>query len=147
MKIRDATLSDFPALIEGGSAFWNTTPYARAGFKYNPEAIYNLLEGMLDHHYLIVTVEGALITGFLGIWIAPFMFNPDYTQGTELFFYVHPAHRGQGLGKALHLQAEVELGEEVDVLAFGSLSTSTDMEKYYTDTGFEITERIYTKVL
>lgn len=146
--IRETYDTDLNTLVESGRTFWAKTPYIKKGMFYHPAVVHTLLETMLDYHYLSVSVDQAdVINGFLGIWIAPFMFNTDYIQATELFFFVHPYFRGQGIGTELHKRAEDELKDEVDLFAFGTLNTSTDMEEYYTKNGFEITERIYTKVL
>ena len=145
--IRRATLEDFATIVVGGQCFWATTPYEAKGIAYNPEAVTNLLTELDNNHYLTVATEGGVITGFLGLWIAPMLFNPDYTQATELFFFVHPAHRGKGIGRDLHAQAETELSDEVDMISFGDLSTSNDLDQYYISRGFTQTERAYTRVL
>jgi len=144
--IRKAVEADIPVLLSYGEFFWTESPYARKGIAYCPQTVERLIRAMIEDHYLIVTTVSEVIVGFLGMIITPFPFNDDYTVGSELFFYVHPKHRGS-IGSTMMLQAELDLVDEVDILSFGDMSSSTDMKKYYDIRGFEMTERSYSKVL
>ena len=144
--IRRAVESDIEVLLAYGEFFWQESPYARKGVPYSKESVEQLLNHMIDEHYLIVTTVDNVIVGFLGMLIAIFPFNHDYAVGSEIFFYVHPKHRGS-IGSSMMLQAELDLAGEVDILSFGDMSSSTDMKDYYDTRGFEMTERAYTKVL
>ena len=144
--IRKATEQDIPTLLSYGEFFWHSTPYVRAGIAYNQKCVETLLCTMIEDHYVIVVIEDDLIVGFLGVVLSALPFNDDYTVGTELFLYVHPDYRG-GMAKAMMTQAEVDLYDQIDILSFGDMSTSTDMKEYYEESGFAMTERAYTKVL
>ena len=143
--MRKARRADIPSLVLHGEFFWDQSPYHKT-MPYNPKAVKDLLEVMIDDHYLVVATHGEQIIGFIGIMIVPFHFNPDYTIGTEMFFFVHPRHRGV-VGKQLINKAEKDLADKVDILSFGDMTTSTDMENYYVTRGYQMTERNYTKVL
>jgi len=144
--IRRAVEADLEVLLAYGEFFWTESPYARKGIEYCKQTVERLLRDMIEDHYLIVTTVDNVIVGFLGLLLAQFPFNDDYTVGSELFFYVHPKHRGS-IGSTMMLQAELDLADEVDILAFGDMSSSTDMKNYYDNRGFEMTERSYSKVL
>jgi len=144
--IRKAVEADIEVLLAYGEFFWTESPYARKGITYCKQTVERLLRLMIDDHYLLVTTVDEVIVGFLGLLIAQFPFNDDYRVGSELFFYVHPKHRGS-IGSSMMLQAELDLADEVDILSFGDMSSSTDMKDYYDNRGFEMTERAYSKVL
>ncbi len=144
--IRRAVEADIKVLLAYGEFFWTESPYARKGIAYCPQTVELLLCAMIKDHYLIVTTVDEVIVGFLGLVITPFPFNDDYMVGSELFFYVHPKHRGS-IGSTMMEQAESDLTDEVDILSFGDMSSSTDMKDYYETRGFEMTERSYSKVL
>ncbi len=144
--IRPAVESDIPVLLQYGEFFWTQSPYARKGIAYCPRTVEALLVLMIEDHYLIVTTVDDVIVGFLGMLISQFPFNDDYTMGSELFFYVHPKHRGS-IGSTMMEQAEQDLADTIDILSFGDMSSSSDMRAHYEGRGFEMTERCYTKVL
>ncbi len=143
--IRPANKADLFQLLEFGGYFWKQTPYF-GKIPYNADAVRELLLDMMDNHYVTVYLHGTQIVGFLGIFLSPLIFNPEYTVATEVFFFVSPAKRGYKIGDALFRHAELELGAEADVMAFGDMTTSTDMEQMYTDRGYAFTERTFTKV-
>jgi len=144
--IREAEITDVIPLVHQGAIFWQMSPFAdRIG--YNPNAVQNLLTQMIDDHYLLVATRDGDIVGFLGMLLGPVLFNPDYTQAVEIFFYVQPEHRDRGIAENLREEADIYLEDKVDVVGFGDMSSGTDMDKFYTDRGFTLTERTYTKVL
>jgi predicted N-acetyltransferase YhbS len=115
--------------------------------EYNPGHVAALLEDLKEQHYLRVftTAEGEII-GFIGFFVVPFTFNPNYIQAQEIFFFVHPAHRGE-IGHDLLTQAELDLKDIADIMVCGDMMSSKDMTEYYEEHGFRLTERSYTKVL
>ncbi len=144
--IREITDADIPVLLSHGSAFWEVTPYVSTGMEYNPEAVSQLIETLREDHYLRVAEADGEIVGFIGLLIAPFVFNPNYTVATELFFYVHPLNRGS-VGSQLIAQAEQDVKEIADLLSFGEMRSSKDMNDYYTRLGFVHSETTFVKVI
>ena len=144
--IRPAAPGDLSALLEYGRYFWQKTPYV-GKIPYNAKAVKDLIETMMDAHYLIVSEEGTVLVGFLGMFLTPMIFNPDYVVATEVFFFVDPAHRGKETGASLFARAEYDLADIADILSFGDMTTSTDMADMYTRNGYVYTERAFTKVL
>lgn len=144
--IRKLTDADTPTMVAYGEYFWGQSPYATTGMEYSPETIVNLLNTLRKDHYIRVFELEGNIVGFIGVMRVPFVFNPEYTVGQELFFFVHPEHRGE-VGKQLLDQAEEDLKDEVDFLALGELRSSKDMEEYYVQRGYVLTERTFSKVI
>lgn len=144
--IRELLKKDLPVLLEYGKHFWDLTPYVSTGMEYSPKDVEELLVTLDKEHYFRVFEIDGEIVGFLGALISPMIFNPKYLVATELFFYVHPANRGS-VGSQLIAQAEADLKDTVDLLSFGEMRSSKDMDEYYTQRGFVHTETTYTKVL
>ncbi len=141
--IRDANVADLFALVQYGEYFWKQTPYC-SKIPYNPQAVRDLLTWMIEDQYLYLFEHGRTIAGFLGLIEVPLMFNPEFNLATEVFFFVNPKYRGQGISKELYAYAEEDI--QTDIISFGDMSTSTDMDTYYKAQGFSLTERTYTKV-
>jgi GNAT superfamily N-acetyltransferase len=144
--IREITPEDIPTLVAYGSYFWTLTPYVTTGMEYNPETVEDLIVKIATDHYLRVYEVDDKIVGFVGIIIVPFVFNANYTTGQEVFFFVHPEHRGT-VGKELIAQAEEDLKDTVDLLAFGELRSSKDMTDYYKNLGYRHSETTFVKVV
>ena len=144
--IRKMTEADIPVLLAYGEHFWKQTPYVSTGMELDIEHIRGLLMVLKEDHYMRVYEIDGSIVGFLGIFIAPFLFNPTYSTATELFFFVHPDHRGT-VGKELMAQAEQDLKDDADILAFGELRSSKDMTEYYTGLGYVHSETTFVKVI
>ncbi len=144
--IREITEEDIPTLVKYGKFFWTKTPYVSTGMEYSPGTVASLLEQMAEEHYLRVYEKDGEIVGFIGFLLVPFVFNPNYVQAQELFFFVHPSHRGE-IGKELLDTAELDLKDIADLVGVGDMASSTDMDNYYTGRGYTLTERVYTKVI
>ena len=144
--IREITEHDIGPLVQYGKFFWSKTPYVTTGMEYNPGHVAEMLNTIAEEHYLRVYEVDGEIVGFIGFYIVPFPFNPNYTQAHEIFFFVHPGHRGS-IGKELLAQAESDLADKADLVTLGDMMSSTDMNDYYTRAGYQLTERSYTKVI
>jgi len=144
--IREITSKDIPVLLVYGKHFWKLTPYVSAGIEYNEDAVRELLQELAEEHYLRVAEEDGKIIGFVGAMIVPMIFNPKVSVATEVFFFVHPDFRG-ATGSALMDQLEKDLEDQVDLVSFGEMTSSTDMHDYYIDRGYSHTETTYAKAL
>jgi GNAT superfamily N-acetyltransferase len=138
---------DVNVLVKYGIHFWDLTPY-KDQMDYNPDAVRDLVVDIADNHYLrVAKYEGGII-GFIGILIHPFLFNEDYTQATEVFFYVHPAFRDKDIGDTLLRRAEEDMKRiGVDLMVVGDMTSSSDLDRAYRHRGFSLSERSYHKVL
>ena len=144
--IREIVEDDIGTLVQYGKFFWTKTPYVTAGMEYNPGYVAEMLQTLKDDHYLRVYEVDGEIVGVIGFYLVPFPFNPNYKLAHEIFFFVHPGHRG-AIGKELLEQAERDLADKVDIVTLGDMLSSTDMNDYYTQRGYTLSERAYTKVI
>lgn len=146
ITIRHAVVDDIDEIVEMGKEFWKVTPYAPTGMEYDPATVVALLERLLEEHYLVVADSSVGIVGFMGFFVIPFVFNQNYTVAQEVFFWIAPSYRG-ALGKDFLKMVEEDIKDFADFIAMGELSTSKDMEEYYTGLGYTRTEQVYSKVL
>ncbi len=144
--IREITKEDIPTLVAYGEFFWTRTPYVTTGMEYNPQAVEDLLLQMSKDHYIRVAEVDGEVVGFVGILISPLVFNPNYTMATEVFFFVHPESRGT-IGTLLMQHAEKDLKDKADIITFGEMRSSQDLDQYYTRKGYVHTETSYSKVI
>lgn len=145
--IREIEDKDVAVLVEYGKYFWLDTPFVTTGMEYNPESVADLIAELHLNHYIRVYEVDEKIVGFIGVMIMPFHFNRDYTIASEVFFFVHPEHRGE-VGKEMLEQAEKDLKEkDVNIISVGDMLSSKDMGEYYTRLGYVHTENTYVKVV
>ena len=144
---RRAQVTDLNYFLEYGMSFWQQTPY-KDSIQLDDNQIARVILDLMEHHYCRVVEDEGQIVGMIGCLLHPVFFNNDYIQATEVFFYVHPEYRSTGLGADLLREVEFEMKDMgVHMLALGDLTTSMDMDKFYTEHGYDLTERTYTKVL
>lgn len=112
MEIRKATEADIPAItFIYNDAVKNTT----ATFDTDPKDESNrrawLLERSSDFP-VIVSVEQDVVTGYASL--SRWSDKKAYDITAELSLYIHPEHRGKGIGKAL-LSALLKLAENTNL--------------------------------
>lgn len=145
--IREIEDKDVAVLVEYGKYFWNDTPFVTTGMEYDPDTVAELIAEIHLNHYLRVYEKDDKIIGFIGILITPFHFNKNYTIAAEMFFFVHPEHRGS-VGTLLLDQAQQDLKDlGVSIMSVGDMFSSIDLGDYYTRLGFKHTENTYVKVI
>ena len=145
--IREIEDKDIAVLVEYGKYFWDDTPFVTTGMEYDPDTVAELIAEIHLNHYLRVYEKDDKIIGFIGILITPFHFNKNYTIAAEMFFFVHPEHRGS-VGTLLLDQAQQDLKDlGVSIMSVGDMFSSIDLGDYYTRLGFKHTENTYVKVI
>lgn len=145
--IREIEDKDIAVLVEYGKYFWDDTPFVTTGMEYDPDTVAELIAEIHLNHYLRVYEKDDKIIGFIGILITPFHFNKNYTIASEMFFFVHPEHRGS-VGTLLLDQAQQDLKDlGVSIMSVGDMFSSIDLGDYYTRLGFKHTENTYVKVI
>ena len=148
--IRLAEQKDLRRLIEMSERFYPFTTYAvRSKIPLDVEATAVLASSMIDAHVVFVAESGDNVIGMIGVILAPFMFNPAYTHSGEIIWWIEPEHAGEGLGRQLLRAAESrcrELGAHH--LQMIDLECSpVQAEGLFRSEGYELTERVFTKVL
>ena len=140
------TEDDVKQIVELGAVFWESVPYK---VDYHPETTEVLIKWMDDNHYLHILKKEDTIVAMLGVLVHPMMYNADVLQATEIFFFVAPEERQNGLGEALLEMAEKDLkdmGCEFFVMS-EMPSTSMDLAEWYTKLGYRTGERQWIKEL
>jgi len=147
LNIESIDYEDIETLVRYGIHFWDLTPY-KDQFEYNPDTVRDLVTHVADDHYLrVVRLDGEIV-GFIGFLLHPFIFSNLVQQATEVFFYVHPSYRKDGVGEALLQRAEEDMKRiGVDIMALGDMTSSSDLDKAYRARGFGLSERTYHKAL
>ncbi len=94
----------------------------------------------------IYLAEDREILGGIGVMVAPFIWNPELTEMTEIFFWVYP-DASPFTALAL-LRRVLKDAAHVDMVTFSRLETSPEnLDTVYARLGFEIHETVYRKVL
>lgn len=140
------TEDDIKQIVELGAVFWDAVPYKAA---YSPETTEALIRWMDENHYLHVMKKEDKIVAMIGVLMHPMMYNQDVFQGTEIFFYVSPEERKNGLGEALLQYTENDLKElGVETFVMSEMpSSSMDLSSFYTKIGYRLGERQWIKEL
>lgn len=135
---REATEADLPDLLRWGADFAASIDLPGGFDPDSAEAFFRLLMG--TENGILLIAEG----GAVGALLHPAPYNRAHLTGQELFWWVDPAFRGAGTGKALFdaLQAAVaNLGAN----SF-SMSTLGDhaIGQFYASRGYRQTDKTYT---
>lgn len=92
-RCRPATPADFPRIAEMGRSFYEQTVYRKV--PYSEEGLANhWCPMMLEQRLLFVAERDGHVIGAIGGISSPFLMNPAYGAGAELFMWVEPEHRG-----------------------------------------------------
>lgn len=108
------------------------------------EYVKQLVSKLVGEHLVLISFEGNTPTGVVAGILSPHFFNPNMIALTELFWWVNPAYRGSGSGKAL-LNAFIEHGNSVDMIQMALEETSPIDGAVLTRRGFKKVETHYLK--
>lgn len=140
--IRTATASDVPRLIEMGERFRSSSTY-RKYLAGNSEQMRRFAEKIIDGDGLLVSERSGKIVSMLGFVVFPHFMSGE-TTGGEVFWWVEPEHRGEGLKL---LRAAEKCARSVGAKRFQMIAPSEDVEKLYELMGYEYVESTYQKML
>lgn len=148
MHVRKATLADVPAVVRMSASFYATTSYA-GWADFNPDTVEKLAESLARDHLLLVADHDGEVVGMVGLYVAPFMFNADKRAAYEVVWWVDPAGRSTGAGKALLGAIEPACKEAgCHAIQMVHLANSPPQAAMlYERAGYANTESSYTKVL
>lgn len=148
--IRLAKQEDLRRLIEMSERFYPHTTYSiKSKIPLDVEATALLASTMIDNHVVFVAEVDEKVVGMIGIIVAPFIFNPSYTHGGEIIWWVEPEFIGEGLGRQL-LRAIEPRCKELDVTYIQMVDLECSpvrAEELFRSEGYELTERTFTKVI
>jgi hypothetical protein len=137
MAIRKATLNDVPAIVDMGVQFHAYSPFKDIPF--DPEATARFVAGCIETGAVFLSEHG-----MCGGVVAPFYFNPRFTQATEFFWWSPVKGEGRELREAFEAWAK-EAG--ASAVQFGALADGKyeDVARNYTAAGFKPMETTFLK--
>ncbi len=143
-RCREATIEDIPRMVRMGQRFRAESIYA-SRLHDSPEHMAALgarLIGSADGICYVIDRDGQL-TGMIGMLVFAHHFSGERTAG-ELFFWVEPEHRGQGLRllKAAEAWARDQRATTIQMIA-----PTQDVEVLYQRVGYHKLEVAYEKEL
>lgn len=149
MYIRHADRTDFAEILECARAFWNSLPQSKTVAFCSRSSIATLND-MLAQEMLFVAEEDMVVVGTLGGVVGPMFMNAGKLQGSEVFFWVDPEHRGSGAGRGLIRAAEhaakIRGAVYWNMVTLEGVGTEAVASMYLRD-GYTATERAFTKKL
>lgn len=150
MKVRKASETDLPKIVEMGLAFYNDTQHS-AHEPYNSEAVKNVSKWLLeDEKRGIVLVahtdEGEVIGATAGM-LYPLWMAPNHITGQEMFWYVMPEHRKSRAGSLLFAALEDWASRNANSFCMIALSHLAEKRigKMYEAKGYVALEKTYVK--
>lgn len=149
MIVRSMEPHDVPFVIEFGRQWWRET-YLGKRVQYDRMSVRDVIERSREEGLSIVAEHDFAMTGFVCGLKGPCLVNDRVTIGNEIFWWVHPDHRGAGVGR--QLLSAIESAARTAGCTYWSMMSmqSHDPERadaIYTHAGYEWTERTYTKDL
>lgn len=150
MVIEDAVEDDFLALLDIGRKFFELNPYRHCTTLDGPSLMETFFQLQDDHILLVVRADDGSIIGTAGAFIGPVFWNQNYLQGLEVFWWIDPQHRQNGLGKELREFLQYK-AKTKGVHCWNMVALTESMpdvvDKIYRKDGFTPVETIYMKVL
>lgn len=140
--IRTATESDIPRLVEMGRRFRRETTYERF-LADNPGRMAELGKQLLAVNGLILSERDAEPTGMLGSIIHSHFISGERVAG-EVFWWVEPEHRGEGLRL---LQEAENRGRKAGAKYMHMIAPNERVSRLYERLGYEWVEATYQKTL
>lgn len=149
MLIRNASQSDYEALIAMGHKFFEFNAY-RQHSSIDEMSLLRTFHQLASEHVLLVMQESDKIVGTAGAFIAPLYWNHDQLQGLEAFWWIDPEYRFAGAGKLLR-QALQNEAQRKGVRFWNMIALKESMHdevcKSYEKAGMTHVETVYMKVL
>lgn len=149
MILRFPETEDIAECVEIGREFWHQTPYASI-LDYNPEAVANLLQILINDKLMVIAEYESEIVGVAGIVVTPFHFDPSIKAAAEMFWYVRPGVRDQGVGESLLAAMEAMAKRHgASIFSMGNMQTTNpeDTQRLLEKNGYRLTEKSFAKVL
>jgi len=145
--IRPATKDDYPAIESHAEEFWAHAPF---DVPYKSGSAIFYMDIAYEQGLLLVAEHQGEVVGFAAGACSPLMGNDDYIIGSELAWWIDPAHRGGRLGIALLMALEVaakESGCAIWNMIYMESCMPKIIEKMYQKMGYTLKETTYSKRL
>jgi GNAT superfamily N-acetyltransferase len=149
MKIRLSSIADNDALLAISHKFFHHNPY-RHDSSIDEPSLLKTLEDLRTNHVLLVAEVDGKVVGTAGAYVTPVFWNHNEMQGLEVFWWIDEEHRGDGAGKKLRRQLQVQAklrGAKFWNMVALEDSMPEAVGAMYESAGFKPIERVYMKVL
>lgn len=141
--IRGALLPDIPRLVVMGVHFIQSTQYA-GQIGENPDALFDMMLKLIEAENAVIFVDGETQPiGMLGAHIFQHPMSGELVA-SELFWWVEPEHRGNGLALYRALEG---WAEERGVHKIQMVAPDERTSRVYCALGFTKVEELYQKAL
>lgn len=146
MTLRFATPDDIPQFMEWAVDFFESSGYGEYG-DFDPDAMRQTFKNLISDECLITDNEG----GMLGFVIYPMYFSSNLLVACELFWYVEPDKRGNGIAqRMLNYFEEVARQRQaraVTMIALDHGDHGPRTAQLYERLGYSLKEQSYIKRL
>jgi GNAT superfamily N-acetyltransferase len=136
--IRKATAEDIPRMVEMGRRFREESTYSKY-MADNPECMTKLGENLLKCGGILVIEESGALVGMLG-WVLHDHFISGERFAGEVFWWVEPEHRGDGIKLLNAAKAE---SKAAGAKYMQMIAPTKRIAAAYRHMGFEFVESTY----
>ena len=143
--IRDAQKADIGRMVDMGQRFRKDTCYDKY-LRDNPERMAELCETLISKGTLIVSEKEGEIIGMLGFIIYPHFISGDIFAG-EVFWWVEPEHRGEGLRLLKEMKSRARAAGAKFYQMIAPNESEAKVVRLYRRLGCELVESTYQGVL
>lgn len=142
--IREARTSDTPALVAMGLRFLRESCY-RGRIRENAEQMASLVTLLVEqpHGVVFVSERAGQVTGMIGLLLFDQPLSGD-RMATELFWWVEPEHRGQGVRLLKHAET---WARAQGAKALQMIAPTEGVEQLYRRLGYDRIEVAYQRAL
>lgn len=147
-RVRPATESDIPRIVEMAQCFYRTTAYASIA-PLALESAAGLAIVTMQQGVMLVAEQGDDVVGMVCLFLEPFTFNTAVMVASEIAWWLEPSARGGGAAAQLLLAAdEACRARGAQVIRMALMANSPPQAAaLYERFGYVHTDSHYTKVL
>jgi GNAT superfamily N-acetyltransferase len=141
-SIRLAREDDIPCMVDMGMRFNEQSTY-RAHLKVSRDRVALLGKQLIDAGGLLVSERNGQVVGMIGFVVFPHFMSGETVAG-EVFWWVEPGHRGDGL----RLLKEAERrARQAGAKSMQMIAPTEQVAKVYERMGFRYVESSYQRAL
>lgn len=145
--IRKARPDDIGRLLELGHAFFQSAGWGRV-VEWDPMSVVETIEQVDETGVLLVLEKDGRVEGAVGAPILPSFFNKATRMSQELFWYVDPPARREGMALLSALEeACKEKGAAIHLMGAVAGDREEKFDRFYRARGYEPAERFFIKRL
>lgn len=142
MRVREATIADYPVMTRLVEEFFRVNTFAYLELDIDIESVTQLVARLTTKHLmLLLETEDGKIVGGTGGFIAPFLFNTQIKIFQEIFSYIQNDFRKHSQFLLSELKKVCrELKLDLIIMGYPADGKLEKMGRYYQARGFKILE-------